>query len=84
MDTKSKKEEKEIIFFIGKIKLETEKSVLTVKEILEDFAKVKTTEKSLALKEGNNHHEYNNNNESINMKNGMHFVLFDKTPTTAS
>ena len=84
MDSNSKKHEKNITFFIGKTKHETEKSTLTVKQILEDFAKVKTTEKSLALKEGNSHHEYADINESIDMKNGMHFVLFDKTPTTAS
>ncbi|MHB1105406.1 MAG: hypothetical protein ACYCZ2_03500 [Lutibacter sp.] len=84
MDTNSKKDEKKITFFIGKTKHETKESTLTVKQILEDFAKVKTTEKSLALKEGNGYHEYTDINEPIDMKNGMHFVLFDKTPTTAS
>ena len=84
MDTKLKKDEKKITFFIGKTKHETEKVTLTAKQILEDFAKVKTSEKSLALKKGNDHHEYTNIDESITMKNGMHFVLFDKTPTTAS
>jgi len=84
METNSKKNEKKVTFFIGKVKHETQETTLTVKQILEDFAKVKTTEKSLALKEGNSHHEYTDINESVNMKNGMHFVLFDKTPTTAS
>lgn len=72
------------VFFIGKVKHETEKASLTVLEILVDFAKVKPEEKSLALKQGNDHHEYTNNDEIIEMKDGMHFVLFDKTPTTAS
>ena len=76
--------DKKIVFFIGKQKFETEQEFLTVKAILEDFAKVKPTEKSLALKQGNDHPEYTNLDESIQMKNGMHFVLFDKTPTTAS
>ncbi len=84
METNSKKDGKKIIFFIGKTKHETHESKLTVKQILEDFAKVKITEKSLALKEGNDHHEYTDVNEFITMENGMHFVLFDKTPTTAS
>lgn len=72
------------VFFIGKVKCETEKSTLTVLEILTEYAKVKPEEKSLALKQGNDHHEYTNNDEPIEMKDGMHFVLFDKTPTTAS
>lgn len=84
METNSKKDEKKITFFIGKTKHEIQEDTLTVKRILEDFAKVKITEKSLALKEGNDHHEYTDVNEFIAMKNGMHFVLFDKTPTTAS
>lgn len=84
METNSKKNEKKITFFIGKTKHETQEDTLTVKQILEDFAKVKLTEKSLALKQGNDHHEYTDVNEIITMKNGMHFVLFDKTPTTAS
>lgn len=84
MNKETKKEEKKIVFFIGKLKYETEKPTLTVKEILEDFAKEKSEEKSLALKQGNDHHEYTNIDEPIQMKEGMHFVLFDKTPTKAS
>lgn len=84
MNTEQKKEDKGMVFFIGKEKFETEKTVLTVREILEDYAKVKTDEKSLALKDGNSHTEYTNLDEPIHMKNGMHFVLFDTTPTTAS
>lgn len=84
MNTEQKNEEKKIVFFIGKQKFETEEAALTVRQILVDFAKVKTEEKSLALKEGNNHPEYTNLDELVQMKSGMHFVLFDKTPTTAS
>ena len=80
----TEKEKIKNVFFIGKQKFETEKPILKVREILEDFAKVKPEEKSLALKQGNDHLEYANNEESIEMKDGMHFVLFDKTPTTAS
>jgi hypothetical protein len=84
MDGKTEKKVKKIVFFIGKQKFETEKATLSVKEILVDFAKVNPEEKSLALKQGNDHHEYTNIEEVIEMKEGMHFVLFDKTPTTAS
>lgn len=84
MNAEQKNVDKGLVFFIGKQKYETEKTVLTVREILEDFAKVKTDEKTLALKDGNSHQEYTNLDEPIQMKNGMHFVLFDTTPTTAS
>lgn len=84
MSSELKKGERKIVFFIGKQKHETEEASLTVKEILVDFAKVNPDEKSLALKQGNEHPEYQNIDEIIIMKEGMHFVLFDKTPTTAS
>jgi hypothetical protein len=72
------------VFFIGQVKHETEQTTLTVSVILTEFAKVKPEEKSLALKQGNDHHEYTDITEAIEMKDGMHFVLFDKTPTNAS
>ncbi len=84
MNTESKKEGKKIVFFVSKEKFETERDTLTVKEIIVDFAKVNPEEKSLALKQGNDHHEFTNLDETIQLKEGMHFVLFDKTPTTAS
>lgn len=78
-------EHKKYVFFIGKEKYETDESSLTVREILEDYAKVNTSEKTLALKEeGGSFHEYKNLDESITMKNGMHFVLFDSKPTPVS
>ena len=83
-NTEEKHEKKKIVFFIGKVKYETEKSVLTVREILVDYAKVNPDEKSLALKHGNDHTEYTDLDQKIEMKEGMHFVLFDKTPTTTS
>ena len=84
MEKDNKNEKKKIVFFIGKKKYETEDSVLTVKQILEDYAKVNPEEKSLALVHGNDQPEYTDINEKITMKEGMHFVLFDKTPTTTS
>lgn len=84
MKSENKDQKKKIVFFIGKVKHETDKPVLTVKEILVDYAKVKPEEKSLVLVHGNDQHEYTNLEENIEMKEGMHFVLFDKTPTTTS
>jgi hypothetical protein len=78
------KPEKSIVFFIGEKKYETTKEHLTVREILEDFAKVSPDKYTLALKEQGEFHEYTNLDEAIEMKNGMKFVLFDKTPTTVS
>jgi hypothetical protein len=84
MNKDSVKEEKKIVFFIGKVKCETVKTSLTVSMILIDYAKVNPNEKSLSLKEGNDHHEYTDINQVIEMKEGMHFILFDKTPTNVS
>ena len=84
MNKDSVKEPKKIVFFIGKLKCETAQTSLTVSEILTDYAKVSPNEKSLSLKEGNDHFEYTDNNQVIEMKEGMHFVLFDKTPTNVS
>lgn len=78
------KHEKKIVFFIGEKKYETKNDHLSVHEILEDYAKVSPDKYTLALKKEGGFHEYTNLDEKIEMKNGMKFVLFDKTPTTVS
>ncbi len=78
------KEAKKVVFFIGEKKYETEQSHLTVRQILVDFAKVSPDKYTLALKTDAGPHEYTNLEESIEMKNGMKFVLFDKAPTPVS
>ena len=78
------KHEKKIVFFIEQKKYETEKEKLTVREILVDFAKVDPERYTLALKQQGGFHEYANLDESIEMKEGMHFSLFDKKPTPVS
>lgn len=75
---------KQITFFIGAKKYETEKSHLTPKVILEQFAKVSSETNTLALKRQGGFDEFTELDKPIEMKNGMHFVLFDKTPTTVS
>jgi hypothetical protein len=79
-----KPEHKKYVFFIGKEKYETEKAQLTVRDILVDFAKVDPAKKSLALKKEGGFDEYTNLDEVIDLKEGMHFVLFDTKPTPVS
>jgi hypothetical protein len=75
---------KQFVFFVGAKKYETETSHLTPREILEQFAKVSPDTNTLALKRQGGFDEFTELDKPIEMKNGMHFVLFDKTPTTVS
>ena len=79
-----KQKNNKTVFFIDKVKHETTQETLTVREILKDYAKVSPEEFTLALKEHGNFKEFENLDEQIPMKDGMHFSLFDKKPTTAS
>jgi len=72
------------VFFIGKVKHETDKAELTPREILTQFAQVSPDNFTLALKNQGNFDELANLDVPIQMKDGMPFVLFDKTPTTVS
>lgn len=78
------KHSKKIVFFIGKTKHETENKELTPRELLVEFAKVFPGNFTLALKNHGGFDELTNLDDPIEMKDGMHFVLFDKTPTTVS
>ena len=75
---------KKIVFFIDQKKHETDDQTLTIKQILVDFAKVDPERYTLAIKKEGGYHEYENLIEIIEMKNGMHFSLFDKKPTPVS
>ena len=77
-------EKKEYVFFIDKIKFETEQSHLTVREILIDFAKVSTATNTLAVKEQGNFRELVNLDESIELKEGLHFTVFNNDITQVS
>jgi hypothetical protein len=79
-----KHEKKKIVFFIEQKKHETQEESLTVRQILVDFAKVDPERYTLALKQQGGFHEYDNLDEPIEMKEGMHFSLFDKKPTPVS
>ena len=75
---------KKFVFFIEQKKYETEKPSLTVREILVDFAKVDPDRYTLALKEQGGFKEFENLDQIIEMKEGMHFSIFDKKPTPVS
>lgn len=75
---------KKIVFFIDKPKYETDQDRLTVRSLLEDFAKEDPSQTTLALKDGNEIKKYTNLDEIVEMKNGMHFVVYHNTPTPVS
>lgn len=78
------KDKKKIVFFIEQKKYETTESTLTVRQLLVDFAKVDPDRFTLALKKQGGFEEFENLDQEIVMKEGMHFSLFDKKPTPVS
>jgi hypothetical protein len=76
--------EKKITFFIDKEKFETEQGKLSVRTLLVDFAKEDPSQTTLALKEGNEIKKYTNLDDMVEMKNGMHFIVYHNTPTPVS
>jgi hypothetical protein len=84
MDEVASNHVKVIHFFIDKSKFETTKSSLTVREILEDFAKVSSTNNTLAVKEAGNFVEFTDLNLQVELKEGEHFTVFNNEPTPVS
>lgn len=72
------------VFFIEKKKFETTEDQLTVKQILVDYGEYNPQENILVLKHGNDLEEYKDLNQSIDMKNGMHFSVFSQKPNPVS
>ena len=66
-------------FYIESKAYETQKSMLTVKEIF-DLAKENPERLTLALKTSNGYHEYEGH-ELITIDRSLHFIFFDKRPT---
>jgi hypothetical protein len=71
-------------FFIGKKEYTTHEPKLSVKEILEDYAKVDPAQKTLAKIIPGGFHEYKDINEEISLKDCPHFTLFDNSPVHVS
>ena len=77
-------DKKRILFFIEQKKYETTECTLTVRQLLVDFAKVDPDRLTLALNKQGGFEEFENLDQEITMKEGMHFSLFDKKPTPVS
>lgn len=75
--------EKTIIIFIDMQKFDVEKEKMIVRELLE-LAEENPSETTLVLKQGNDLNKYNDPDEEVELKNGMHFVVFHNSPTTVS
>ncbi len=71
-------------FWIGQKEYKTTESSLTVRQILENFAKVDPITKTLARKTEGGFIEYKNLDEVISMDNCPHFSLFDNTSLPVS
>jgi hypothetical protein len=75
---------RKIHFFIDKERFETDQEKLSVRTLLVDFAKEDPSQTTLALKEGNEIKKFANLDEMVEMKNGMHFIVYHNTPTPVS
>jgi hypothetical protein len=75
---------RKIHFFIDKERFETDQEKLSVGTLLVDFAKEDPSQTTLALKEGNEIKKFTNLDEMVEMKNGMHFIVYHNTPTPVS
>lgn len=73
-----------IVFFIDKIQFKTSQSEMTVKELLSQYAKEDPAETTLVLKHGNDLTKFEDDNQLVSLKNGMHFVVFYDGPTPVS
>lgn len=78
------KEKKKYVFFIDKLKCETDEESLTVRQILTVFAKVNAENNTLAVKEDGIFRELKNLDEVIQLKEGQHFTIFNNEPTPVS
>lgn len=74
---------KQVIVFIDQQKFELEDRPYTPRELL-TLAGENPAETTLALKHGNEIKKYENPDEPIELKNGMHFVVFHNGPTPVS
>ena len=79
-----KETEHEFVFFIDMQQFKTNQSELSVRTILQEFAKEDPTQTTLVLRHGNEQVKYTNLDEIISLKNGMKFVVYHNTPTPVS
>ncbi len=75
---------KRVIFFIDKEKFETDQHELSVRVLLQEFAKEDPSVTTLVLKKGNDLIKFANLDEMIPLENGMKFIVYHNTPTPVS
>lgn len=80
----SKQKQDTVIFFIDNVQFKTQQKEVTAKFLLEQFANEDPSETTLVLKHGNQLTKYEDDNASISLNNGMHFVVFYDGPTPVS
>lgn len=71
-------------FFIDQQEHHTKHASLTVRQILEDFAKVNPLNKELTTKQSGGLHHYRNLDEVVSLEHCPKFTLFDLTPAQVS
>lgn len=81
---KGKDKPKTVVFFIDQQKFRTEEATLTVRALLEDYAKEDPSQTVLVLKKGNELKRLENLEEVVEMENGLHFIVFHEGPTQVS
>lgn len=74
---------KQVIIHIDQQKFELEDRAYTARELL-TLAGENPAETTLVLKHGNELRKFENPDEPIDVKNGMHFVVFHNGPTPVS
>lgn len=75
---------KKVVFFIDQKKFETTESSLTVRTLLTEYAAEDASQTVLVLKKGNALDRLENLDASVELENGMHFVVFHTGPTSVS
>ena len=81
---KGKDKTKTTVFFIDQQKFRIEETSLTVRVLLEDYAKEDPSQTVLVLKKGNELKRLENLNEVVELENGLHFIVFHEGPTQVS
>jgi hypothetical protein len=81
---KEKAKPTKTVFFIDQQKFEAAEPYLTVRNLLVDYAKEDPTQTVLRLKDGKDLKRLENLDEVIELKPGMHFIVFHEGPTPVS
>ena len=72
-----------VVIFIDQQKFKVQEREYTARELLA-LAGENPAETTLVLKHGNELNKFENADEGVDLKNGMHFVVFHNGPTPVS